>query len=132
MPFLHLFTCLYRCCAFFLSGVRFHQGPFHASDGDRSLPADGHALSAGDTLAVIDMPHVHLTVPDAGSAMRALHPIHPYAYKTEPVEEAVEGAQRAEKTAEGPVTENAGKNDDDQDHKLPGKQDAQLREHPAV
>ena len=70
------------------------------------LTAGGHASRAVDTLVVAHVADIHLTIADAGAAGIAAVLIDLNADQRQLVEHAVNGAQRADKTAERAVAEN--------------------------
>ena len=77
-----------------------------ALQGQSVLTAGGHASRAVDTLVVAHVADIHLTIADAGAAGIAAVLIDLNADQRQLVEHAVNGAQRADKTAERAVAEN--------------------------
>ena len=74
---------------------------------------------------VAHVPDVHLTVADAGAAGIAAVLIDLHADQRQLVKHAVDGAQRADKTAKRAVAENTREADDQHDDKFAREQDLQ-------
>ena len=96
-----------------------------ALEGQGILTAGGHASRAVDTLVVAHVPDIHLTVADAGAAGIAAVLIDLHADQRQLVKHAVDGAQRADKTAKRAVAENTREADDQHDDKFAREQDLQ-------
>ena len=77
---------------------------------------------------IAHMPDIHPAFHYAQAAAVAAVRIHLDAGQRKTVEEAIDGAQRADKPAEQPVAEHAGQADDDHDHPFVGKDRSQLIE----
>ena len=75
-----------------------------------------------------DMLYIHLAAPHTQTAAVASVGIHSDACHTESVEKAIDRAKRAEKAAEGTITERAGESDDQHDHPLLREKKLQLIE----
>ena len=78
------------------------------------------------------MAHVHAAAAHTGAAAVAALLIHPHTHQAEAVEQPVDRAERADKTAETPVAEPAGQSDDQHDRELAGKEDTQHAEQSRV
>ena len=72
--------------------------------------------------------HVHFALHHTQAAAVAAVRVHLHAGQGETVEKAVDRAQRADETAEGPVAENTGQADHDHDDPLVGEERAKLVE----
>ena len=104
------------------------QGDVSGLQADRLLIAHLHAFGTVDAFVVTHMPHVHAAVAYAGAAVIAAGGVHLHAHNRHLAEEAVNGAKRADKTAETAIAENARKTDHQHDDKFAREQDVQHAE----
>ena len=111
-------TIPFRELSFRLLWFTFHALEDHPARPQRDsvIPAHIQALSAADALVITHTAHVHRAAPDTSAAVRASIFIDLNSDDRNPVEESVDGPQRAQEPAEGPIAEDAGQHDDDQDH----------------
>ena len=108
------------------------EGDLSGLEGDGSGGADVNTLAAVDTLVIAHMADVHGALGRTAAAAGTLGGFHFHAHHSDFGKQAVNRAQGTQEPAEGPVNEHTGQNNDQQDDKFPGKEDAQHGELIAV
>ena len=125
-----------RLRRFFVSGITANitagisaAKPFAACCKGQGIDRAGlHALPAADTFCAVRHHmriHLHAADPAAGAAVDAGLAVHPDPEQAEPLEQGIEGSQRADVFAERPVDHHRSRDAQDQQEHLPPEKPAE-------